>query len=92
VNNNNSNSSSGMGCGGFFAALLTVAFVVLKLCNVIDWSWWWVFSPLWITVGISLLIIVIIAIITLIAHNVSNNKAIKRREAFRKQIKSRSEK
>lgn len=27
--------------------LLTVAFVVLKLCKVIAWSWWWVLSPLW---------------------------------------------
>jgi len=92
VNNNNSSSSSGMGCGGFFAALLTVAFVVLKLCDVIDWSWWWVLSPLWITAGASLLIIAIVAIVTLIAHKVSNNKAIKRREAFREQLKSRSEK
>jgi hypothetical protein len=23
-------------------------FLVLKLCNVINWSWWWVTSPLWI--------------------------------------------
>ena len=31
---------------------LTIAFVVLKLCNVIPWSWWWVLSPLWIPVSI----------------------------------------
>lgn len=30
--------------------LLTIAFVVLKLCKVIDWSWYWVLSPLWINV------------------------------------------
>ena len=29
--------------------LLVVAFIVLKLAGVIDWSWWWVLSPLWIT-------------------------------------------
>ena len=23
-------------------------FLACKLCGVIDWSWWWVFSPLWI--------------------------------------------
>lgn len=33
------NSNSGIGCGGLLAVLLTVAFVVLKLCNVIAWSW-----------------------------------------------------
>ncbi|MES2593165.1 MAG: hypothetical protein V4608_14885 [Bacteroidota bacterium] len=35
------NSSSGIGSVCF----LGVAFVVLKLCNVIDWSWWWVTLP-----------------------------------------------
>jgi hypothetical protein len=50
------NSSNG-GIG--FAGLLTVAFVVLKLCGVIAWSWWWVLSPIWIP------ILLIIAILTL---------------------------
>lgn len=27
--------------------LLGVAFVVLKLCNVIHWSWWLVTLPFW---------------------------------------------
>jgi hypothetical protein len=27
--------------------LLGVAFVVLKLTAVIDWSWWWVTLPFW---------------------------------------------
>lgn len=31
-----------------FTGLLTVAFVVLKLCGAIDWAWLWVVSPLWI--------------------------------------------
>ncbi len=29
--------------------LLQIAFIVLKLCHVIEWSWWWVLSPLWIS-------------------------------------------
>lgn len=28
--------------------VLLVVFIVLKLTNVIDWSWWWVLSPVWI--------------------------------------------
>lgn len=36
-------SSSGIGAMG----LLGVAFVVLKLTHVIDWSWWWVTAPFW---------------------------------------------
>jgi hypothetical protein len=27
--------------------LLGVAFVILKLTNYIDWSWWWVTVPFW---------------------------------------------
>lgn len=37
---------------GGFPTLLTIAFIVLKLCNVITWSWWWVLSPIWIPVAI----------------------------------------
>lgn len=38
-----------------YASLLTVAFVVLKLCGVIAWSWWWVVSPTWIEIIIHIL-------------------------------------
>lgn len=41
-----SSSSSSGGIG--FAGLLTVLFVGLKLTDYIDWSWWWVLSPLWL--------------------------------------------
>jgi len=53
-----SSSSSGIG----FAGLLTVAFIVLKLCDVIDWSWWWVLSPLWIGLALVLIILAIMAL------------------------------
>lgn len=43
-----SNLSSSATSGGIgFSGLLTIVFVVLKLCHVIDWSWWWVLSPIW---------------------------------------------
>ena len=48
-----------------FSGLLTVAFVVLKLCGVINWSWWWVLSPIWISVGLGIIIGVIITIVKL---------------------------
>ncbi len=32
-----------------FPGLLTLIFITLKLCSVIDWSWWWVLGPLWVT-------------------------------------------
>lgn len=30
-------------------AVLFIVFLILKLCNVIAWSWWWVTAPLWIS-------------------------------------------
>lgn len=50
---NNNNSSGGLGLGG----ILTVVFVVLKLCGLIDWSWWWVLSPVWISFAIIVVIV-----------------------------------
>lgn len=41
---------------GIVPALLLVAFIVLKLCKVIAWSWWWVLAPAWIPVAIVLLV------------------------------------
>ena len=37
--------------------ILTITFVILKLIEIINWSWWWVFSPLWISVIIELIIL-----------------------------------
>lgn len=31
-----------------FTTGLLLIFITLKLCHVIDWSWWWVISPIWI--------------------------------------------
>ena len=52
--NNSSNSSGGIGVTG----LLGVAFIVLKLCGVIDWSWWWVLSPFWIVLAIIIVVLI----------------------------------
>lgn len=64
-----SSKSSGIG----FAGLLTIAFIVLKLVGTIDWSWWWVLSPLWIglAIGISIMLIgfIVIGIVELCDRN-----------------------
>lgn len=57
-----SSSSSGIG----FAGLLTIVFIILKLTGstvVATWSWWWVISPLWISAGLSLIILAIVLLI-----------------------------
>ena len=54
-----SSSSSSGGIG--FAGLLTILFIGLKLTGVIAWSWLWVLAPMWISIGISLLLIALVA-------------------------------
>ena len=54
----NRNHESGGGIG--FIGLLTIVFITLKLTGVIDWSWGWVLSPIWISfIGLLLLVAII---------------------------------
>lgn len=57
-------SSNSRGIG--FAGLLTIAFIVLKLCGIISWPWIWVLSPLW--AGTVLLIILLVCTIIFIKN------------------------
>lgn len=47
-----------------YIGVLTLIFVVLKLCNVINWSWWWVFCPIWISFALGAFLIIILGIIS----------------------------
>lgn len=49
--------------GTSFASLLTIVFIVLKLCGVIAWSWWWVLSPLWISAIFWVILVIIVLLI-----------------------------
>lgn len=40
-----------------FAGALALLFIALKLIGVVDWSWWVVLSPLWIGLGVFLLLV-----------------------------------
>ena len=40
-------------------SILGIVFIILKLCNVITWSWLWVLCPLWIGIAIWLAAIII---------------------------------
>ena len=58
-NKNEGNPSGGI---GFFGAL-QVALIVMKLCDVIHWSWWLVFVPVYISIGIAFVIFVLALLI-----------------------------
>lgn len=57
----NDTSPAGFGLG----SILTIIFVVLKLCDLIDWSWLCVLSPMWISfiIHISIILLVVICIV-----------------------------
>ena len=65
---NSSSGSSGIGTLG----VLQVVFIVLKLCGLIDWSWWAVLIPLWIDLALIVLIITVGVIITLVKNKKRN--------------------
>lgn len=49
-----------------FIGLLQIVFITLKLCKVIDWSWWWVMAPfeLWLIIGVLLISVGIFMVMT----------------------------
>ena len=59
----NSSSAQASSGGIGFCGLLTIVFIVLKLTDNIDWSWWWVLSPLWMPLAFALAILGIALII-----------------------------
>lgn len=55
-----SNGNSSVSGDGF-VTLLTITFIVLKLTHVINWSWWWVLSPILIPLALVVLVVLIFA-------------------------------
>ncbi len=55
----NKSSSGGIG----FFDLLTILFIGLKLTNYIDWSWWWVLSPIISLVALFVMAVILILIV-----------------------------
>ena len=60
MNEKKTTVSGGIG----FTGLLQVAFIVLKLCKVIKWSWWLVLLPSWISLICFVIVAIIIGIVS----------------------------
>ena len=41
-----------------FLGTLQIVFIILKLCKVINWSWFWVLTPFWIYLIIYLILVI----------------------------------
>ena len=57
------NNTKVVSTGPSLGAILTIVFIILKLCNVIDWNWFWVLSPMIFSVGLTIVFIIILIII-----------------------------
>ena len=57
--NNEKTTSGGIG----FGSALLLTFIILKLIGVIDWSWWWVLSPIWIPVALLLAVSILLFVV-----------------------------
>lgn len=58
------NKQYGNGLG--FGSVLFLIFLVLKLTGIIAWSWWWVFSPVWVPLAVVALILAIVFVIAIL--------------------------
>lgn len=63
---NNKTKQGGLG----IVSVLTIVFIVLKLLGVIQWSWIWVLSPIWI----STVIVVAVFSVILIGGRIKKGK------------------
>ena len=59
MSSSSGSSNSGLSLGG----VVFVVLLIMKLFNIIEISWWWVFSPILIGLALDILILIIIWII-----------------------------
>ena len=67
----NDNHKIKLNNNGIIVGLLGVAFVVLKLCGVINWSWWWVTAPFW---GGAALVLIFLAVAIIISRVIERKR------------------
>jgi hypothetical protein len=48
--------------------ILFLIFLVLKLTDNIDWSWWWVTSPLWLPA----VFVIVFSIVVIVGEGIRN--------------------
>ena len=62
MKNMENNKKVTIGCISPLTVIIFLAFFFAKIFDKIDWSWWWIFSPLWIPVAIIILFVGIVAL------------------------------
>ena len=59
----NNNSKINIGCSWPVSVIVFLAFFFAKIYDKIDWSWWWVFSPLWIPAALVIIALIVILVL-----------------------------
>lgn len=54
-----------------FVGLLQIVFITLKLTGIIEWSWWWVLSPIWMSVLFTFFLVLFMVLVFLALNFVS---------------------
>jgi hypothetical protein len=87
----NKKESSGGASGLGISGVLFLIFLVLKLVGVIDWSWWWVASPLWISLGLLLVLAVPAAFIIARQESEIEEQSLKLFKSLKEDSKEKDE-
>ena len=84
----NQSSSSSIDIFG----LLGIAFVILKLCKVIDWSWWYVTMPFWGGIALIIILFVLYLIYQILKQTKSPKKQVLKKSSFQIRLEEMAEK
>lgn len=76
----NDNKTVRVSGGISLPTVVFIVFLILKLTNVIDWSWWWVTAPLWISFGLGLVVLLIYTIVLLCIYGARKRELNKMRK------------
>lgn len=64
-----------------FCSILTLVFVIAKLTGYLDWTWLWVFSPLWLPLSVFLGVLTVIALFLGLGTLYEDRQRAKRKKA-----------
>lgn len=54
--------------------VIFLIFIALKFMGLITWSWFWILSPLWIFIGLVILLVIGFTLFTIISIIIDNHK------------------
>lgn len=49
--------------------VVQTVFIILKLCRLIDWSWWAVLTPFWVSIGFTAVQVIILGIVHMVKRS-----------------------